>query len=163
MGAILALSFVIIVVGSATVGDYFLNGQGILSSIEVPVEACPYLRPIHDLAVRLDDQWTRALGGRESWQSFRAELTSELPKLEAALKRAEPHLPARVASEFEVVVLKVRLGRAELPRATSIQDVLAPPGLATSPVLEGANALTNASGLIGNTCGYQFGQSALAP
>jgi hypothetical protein len=152
----LAIAFVTVVVTAATIGDQFHIGRRTLSPISVSMNACLYLRPVHDVAVRLNDQWNRALDGRQRWPSFRAQLASELPKLESSLRRAESHVPARIVSKFEIVVADVHLGRAELPRASSIGDVLTLTGQAKSPVIEGANALSDASDLVGNACGYRL-------
>lgn len=152
----LGVAFLTVVVGAATIGDYFRIGRRPLSPISVSIDACPYLRPIHDVSVRLNDQWRRALDGRERWPSFRVHLASELPTLERALEQADSHVPARIARQFEVVVVWVHLGRAELPRATSVVDVLSPAGQAKSPVIDGANALADASDLVGNVCGYRL-------
>jgi hypothetical protein len=72
-------------------------------------------RPVHDLAVKLNGRWARALDGREPWLLFRTDLATEPPSLQDALNRAETHVPRRVASKFEIVVLDLRLGLAELP------------------------------------------------
>jgi hypothetical protein len=160
----LAIAFVTVVVGAATVGDYFRIGRRTLSPIPVSIDACPYLRPIHDASVHLNDQWTRALDGRLPWPSFRADLRAELPKLEGALKRAESHVPRPIVSKFDVVIVWVHLGRAQLPRATSAFDVLSPPGQTKSPVTEGVDALADASDLVGNVCGFRLAPSnPLAP
>jgi hypothetical protein len=156
----LAIAFVTVVVGAATIGDNLHigtdNGRQRLSPIAVSIDACPYLRPVHEVAGRLGNQWA---GSWEPWPSFRARLAADLPKLEAALKRAEPHVPARIVSKFEVVALEVHLGRTELPRARSPVDVLFPPGVTKSPVLEGVDALADASDLVGNVCGYRLAPS----
>jgi hypothetical protein len=134
-------------------------GRQRLSPISISSDACPYLDPVHNLAVKLNDQWARALDGREPWPSFRSDLVTELPLLETALTSAQTHVPQRVASKLEVVVLDLRLGLAELPHAASFGDVLTPPGNRNSPVLDGVNALADASDLVGDVCGYRLAPS----
>ena len=134
-------------------------GREPLPPIAVPAAACPHLRPVHDLAVLLNKQWARALDGREPWPSFRPDLSSELATLETALSRAESHVPAPIASKFEVVVLDVHLGRAELPREKSAMEVIKPAANRRSPLIEGVNALADASDLVGNACGYRLAPS----
>jgi hypothetical protein len=141
----------------------FEIGRRRLSPIPVPSTACPYLRPIHTVAVKLDDQWVRALDGRDPWPAFRLELTAELPTLEDALTRAQSHVPAPIASKFATVVLDVRLGRAELPRATSVADVLFFPDAGKSAVMDGASALADATDLVGAACGFRLAPTSPLP
>ena len=134
-------------------------GRRPLSPISVSSDACPELRPVHDLAAKLNDQWTRALDGRETWPLFQADLAAELPWLEGAITNAETYVPARIANKFEIVVLDLRLGLAELPHASSAFDVLALQGSGKSPVVDGDYALADASDLVGNVCGYRLAPS----
>jgi hypothetical protein len=128
-----------------------------LDPIAVPVESCPYLRPVRVIGARLDARWTHALAGTESWSSFRTYLGPELAEFESALTMAERHVPEPVARKFEVIVLDVRLGRAELPHQRSEADVLFPAGR-ESALLEGVHALNDASDLVGDACGARLTQ-----
>jgi hypothetical protein len=153
----------VLVVGLGACASWVVSGiqigRGHLSPMYVSPDACPYLDPIHDLEVKLTDQWTHALDGREAWPLFRAHLATELPALEVALTRAEVHVPKRIASKFETVVLDLRLGVAKLPHASSAMDLVTWPGNAQSPLVDGIGALADASDLVGNACGYRLAPS----
>jgi hypothetical protein len=146
-------------------GTFFDNlgrvrfGRQPLSAIGVSADACPYLNRVHTLVVRLDRQWTDALAGRDRWPTFRTELATELPALQAALVRSEPYVPEPIGSRFETMVLDLRLGVAELPQAASVMDVLVRPGTSKSPLVDGVNALADASDLVGEACGYRLAPS----
>jgi hypothetical protein len=147
------------------VADHVQIGPQRLSPISISLDACPYLGAVHAVSVKLNDQWAHALDGTVTWPMFRSELVEELPVLEGALSRAESHVPERIASRLETVVLDVHLGRAELAHATSVADVVFPGGgTRVAPVFDGVTALSEASDLVGSVCGWRLAPSnALTP
>lgn len=135
--------------------------------IPIPKAACPYLRTVHDTADASGRLYVEALnarkpnrgsdsGARQSWSSFRSASRLTLAGFDDALSKAVPHVPPRVAARLDVVLTNVRSGERELGTATSYAEYT---NATSGDVLAGLGALDDASGLVGNACGFTLSPS----
>ena len=115
-------------------------GRRRLDSIAVSPDACPYLDRARLVVADLTDLWQKQLFPP------REQLLPKLDALVLVLSAAAPHVPARIAERFDVVIRQSRIGRDTLvrDRNASYAESLA----------KGLNALADASDLIGTLCGY---------
>ncbi len=123
------------------IGNFDMHfGREKLDPIPVPPQACPYLDPVRVVVADLTNLWNEHLFPP------REQLVPKLDALDVVLKNAQPHVPTRIAKEFDVVLLETRVGRDELTRD--------PNAIYMDSLAKGVNALANASDLIGDACGY---------
>ncbi len=124
----------------------FEFGRKPLDPIPVPPEACPYLDPVRVVVADLTNWWNEHLFPRPE------QLVPKLDALDVVLKNAQPHVPTRIAKEFDVILLETRVGRDELARTP---NVLVPDvnERYMDAFWAGVRALENASDLIGDACG----------
>jgi len=122
--------------------------------IPIPARACPYLLSVHDTAAASGQLYlsANALPTRnpEAWVLRRAELRQSLARFDAALRRAVPRVPPRVATQLMSVLREVRIGEQNVADAATFSDYNT---RTFGSVVLGYLALGDASGLVGNACG----------
>ncbi len=129
-----------------------------LAAIPVPSASCASLRAVHLTATDAGQSWGTVLtnpNDTSSWQLFAAQLGPRLARFDLALHAAVPRTPAPIAAELRDVIRRVDVGRVQLPHAQSAADYAA---LTNNAVIDGYTALSRASELVGDACGF-----ALAP
>ena len=139
----------------SSVGDVTI-GRKPLEPIPVPASSCSYLRQVHDAAEPAGREYLRFLAGRtdpRAWGTEAAQHSQQLAALELALVAAIPYVPARVASELQQVSANVAAGRREVAAARSATDYVS---RSSGQVFDGTTALSNASDLVGNACGFEL-------
>jgi hypothetical protein len=123
--------------------------------IPIPGRSCPYLREVHDTAAASGQLYLSANAvptrSPEPWQLRRAQLRQSLARFDGALRRAIPRVPPRVATQLSGVLRDVRNGEQNLTKAATFHDYNAQ---TFDSVILGYLALGNASGLVGNACGF---------
>jgi hypothetical protein len=123
--------------------------------IPIPGRSCPYLREVHDTAAASGQLYlsANALPTRspDAWLLRRAQLRQSLAQFDGALRRAIPRVPPRVAKQLLGVLQEVRTGEENLTEAATFADYNT---RTFDSVFLGYLALGNASGLVGNACGF---------
>ena len=82
-----------------------------------------------------------------------------LASLQRSLQLAMPHVPHPVAAKVQVALHEVVIGRPALMTSRSSGDYFYFDRTNWAP-LDGYNALADASGLVGNACGFTLAPSA---
>jgi hypothetical protein len=163
-GIYVILGVIVLGVGSLVLaGVAFLSslgnitiGRKPLKPIPVPASSCPYLRQVHDAAEPAGREYLRLLAGRTdplAWGTEAAQHAQQLAVLELTLAGAIPHVPTRVASELQHARANVAAGRKAVAAAGSATDYVS---RSAGQAFAGTDALSNASDLVGNACGFEL-------
>jgi hypothetical protein len=130
-------------------------GAPAVKPIPIPAAACPYLLVLHVAADSAGVGWVKALDydTTKQWRPFAVQLAPKLGVLETALLVASVHVPRPVAADFTDALHQVVIGRPPLAASSDVDAYLA---ATNSAVMQGWSDLSNASGLIGNACGFTF-------
>lgn len=128
-------------------------------TIAVPRSACPYLQVVNVTANAAGEHWQEALGyeSPKTWRPFARQLAPKLANLELALAVSIPHVPKPVAADFRTTLQSVTTGRPPLLISKTADDYSNRTGFG---VLNGYLALSDASDLVGDACGFEFGPGA---
>ena len=128
-------------------------------TIAVPPSACPYLEVVNVTANAAGEHWQEALGYEtpETWRPFARQLAPKLANLELALTVSIPHVPKPVAVDFRKTLQSVNAGRPPLLISKTADDYNNRTSLS---VFDGYLALSDASTLVGDACGFEFGPGA---
>ena len=122
-----------------------------LDPIPVPYSSCPYLRGVHDTAARAGAAWATVAHEPETSRLHAAPLARALSQFDVALRRAEPRVPAQIATKLQEVQVYVAVGRSELKRAATGSDYS---NSTFGSVSSGYASLRDASDLTGSACGF---------
>ena len=128
--------------------------------IPIPTSACPYLRLV-SVSASAASLWDQGLTANDptSWRVFAERMAPTLASLQRSLQLAMPHVPHPVAAKVQVALHEVVIGRPALMTSRSSGDYFYFDRTNWAP-LDGYNALADASGLVGNACGFTLAPSA---
>jgi hypothetical protein len=128
-----------------------LGARAPVKPIPIPATACPYLRSVSVSASAANYSAGLAASDGRSWRAFAERTAPALASFERSLQLALPHVQRPVAAQLRVTLHQVLIGRPALMISRSSADYLNRTNLAP---LIGFSALADASGLVGNACGF---------
>ena len=139
-----------VALASIDVGD--IGRRSPTKAIPIPATACPYLRVV-SVAASDANHWDQgiATGDVKSWRAFAKRTAPTLAALDHSLRLAIPHVPKPVATQLRWTLLNVVKGRPALLGSESYIDYL---HQSEDAVTGGYAALSEASDLVGNACGF---------
>ena len=126
-----------------------------VNPIQIPAASCPYLRVLNAVEESAGAGWPDALEDNTTyqWRPFAMQLAPKLAVLETTLLVVSVHVPRPVASHLTDALHQVVIGRPPLATSPNVNTYL---WQTFSAVFTGWSDLNDASGLIGNACGFVF-------
>jgi hypothetical protein len=128
-----------------------LDARPPVKPISIPATACPYLRLVSASASTANYSAGYAADDGRSWRAFAQRTAPALASLERSLQLAMPHVPRLVAAQLRVTLHQVVIGRPALMTSRSSADYF---DTTHGAQLIGYTALADASGRVGNACGF---------